>query len=952
MRILPFLALLALALCSSTFVQAAKPLDHDVYTQWRSIDDASLSPNGRWAVWRQTVEQGDAEMLLYDAEDDSRLSIERGVEPVFSQDSAFLVYRVAPTFAAIREAGLDEDVDAPTSALGIRQLGSEQSWLIEQVTEFQLPKEQSRWLAYQRDDQQEDTAVSAEDSSAEDEDATEESASDKDEVVSVLVLRDLLNAAEREFASVASYHFNDAGTRLIYALEGEQAGVYTLNPAAGEPRALYSGKAKVFSLAVDEAGEQVAFTLRPTAEKDETDSDEADASAADAHEEQPVALYHWRSGMEEAERLADEQSAFLADDWQISEHAELMFSDNGSRLFFGTAPSLPQADKNDDLLDDEVVVVDIWHWQDSQLQPMQKEQLEERRKQSFLAVAHLNEEAATLVQLGDEQLPSILMDEKRQGDAFLGVSNRPYETEASWDFPWYYDAYRVDVVSGKRERLREKVQDRPSLSPGGKYLTWWDRDQAAWMAMSMSAGEAIVLSQGVAVSLADHTNDRPFADGSYGDAGWLEDDAAFIFNGRYDLWMVDPRNAALAINLTAGHGRAERIEYRWQDLDEEVEAIAADQPLYLRGFDTETKSSGFFRLPGAQAGMPESLLFSEHAYADLQKAQKGDQWLFTRESFREFPDLRTASTGLRDAKRISEANPQQSDYRWGSAELVEWESVSGKPHQGLLFKPNGMDSDEAHPMIVYFYERGSDGLHRYRQPRAHRSVIIPSFYVSRGYVVFVPDVHYREGYPGDSAMESIMPMVEQLSAQDWIDEERIGIQGHSWAGYQIAYMVTQTDAFRAAAGGAPVANMVSAYGGIRWGSGMSRMFQYERTQSRLGKTLWQAPELYLYNSPVFKADQVNTPLLMMHNDQDGAVPWEQGIEMFVALRRLGKPAWLVNYNDEPHWPTTFANRRDWQIRLQQYFDHYLKGEAAPVWLARGIPALSKGSTLGLEAVDE
>src|SRR5690606_41680366 len=104
---------------------------------------------------------------------------------------------------------------------------------------------------------------------------------------------------------------------------------------------------------------------------------------------------------------------------------------------------------------------------------------------------------------------------------------------------------------------------------------------------------------------------------------------------------------------------------------------------------------------------------------------------------------------------------------------------------------------------------------------------------------------------------------------------------------QIAHMITRTNLFAAAIAGAPVANMVSAYGGIRWSTGMSRMFQYEQTQSRIGGSLWRRPLQFIENSPIFWADKVQTPLLMMHNDQDGAVPWYQGIEYYMALRRLG-----------------------------------------------------------------
>jgi dipeptidyl aminopeptidase/acylaminoacyl peptidase len=224
--------------------------------------------------------------------------------------------------------------------------------------------------------------------------------------------------------------------------------------------------------------------------------------------------------------------------------------------------------------------------------------------------------------------------------------------------------------------------------------------------------------------------------------------------------------------------------------------------------------------------------------------------------------------------------------------------------------------------------------------------------VSRGYLVFNPDIPYRIGYPGESAMTSVVPGVLSLIAKGFVDQNHIGVQGHSWGGYQIAYLVTKTNIFKAAEAGAPVANMISAYGGIRWSTGMSRMFQYEKTQSRIGGTLWEQPLHFIENSPIFWADKVQTPLLMMHNDQDGAVPWYQGIEYFTALRRLGKPAWMINYNGEDHGLLKLANRKDWTIRMQQFFDHYLKGDPPPVWLEQGVPAVMKGKTLGLELITD
>ena len=304
--------------------------------------------------------------------------------------------------------------------------------------------------------------------------------------------------------------------------------------------------------------------------------------------------------------------------------------------------------------------------------------------------------------------------------------------------------------------------------------------------------------------------------------------------------------------------------------------------------------------------------------------------------------------------RLSDINPQQDDYLWGDVQLVSWDAYDGTPLKGLLYTPENLDPSKKYPMMIYFYEISSNTLYDYYSPAPSRSIINIPFYVSRGYVVFVPDIVYETGHPGESAYNCICAGAEAMCDRfGFIDRSRMALQGQSWGGYQTAYLVTRTDMFAAAGAGAPVGNMTSAYGGIRWESGNSRISQYELGQSRIGKTLWEdgALELYIENSPVFFADKVSTPVLIMHNDADGAVPWYQGIEFFMSLRRLGKPVWLLEYNDEAHNLMERRNCKDLSIRLQQFFDHYLMGAPEPVWMRSGIPYARKGNYFGYEAAD-
>jgi len=374
-------------------------------------------------------------------------------------------------------------------------------------------------------------------------------------------------------------------------------------------------------------------------------------------------------------------------------------------------------------------------------------------------------------------------------------------------------------------------------------------------------------------------------------------------------------------------------------------------PALFSTFDLVTKASGFASARTDRDVSARTLLAGDVRYGRPLKAKDADRLLWTRESFVEFPDLWVSDLEFAHARKLSDANPQQAEFRWGSAELVSWLSDDGIPLNGILIKPDGFDPSRKYPMMVYFYERLSDGLNAYQSPVPNRTSIRYAFYASRGYLVFVPDIPYEIGYPGESAIDAVVPGVLSLVDKGFVDPTRIGVQGHSWGGYQVAYMVTKTNLFAAAEAGAPVSNMTSAYGGIRWQSGMSRMFQYERSQSRIGGTLWNAQDRYIHNSPVFFADKIQTPLLILHNDNDGAVPWYQGIELFVAMRRLGKTVFMLNYNGESHGLTHKTNQADWMIRMQQFFDHYLLDAREPEWMAEGVPAVEKGRDLGLELVE-
>ena len=337
-------------------------------------------------------------------------------------------------------------------------------------------------------------------------------------------------------------------------------------------------------------------------------------------------------------------------------------------------------------------------------------------------------------------------------------------------------------------------------------------------------------------------------------------------------------------------------------------------------------------------------------YNIFAKAMNANTYIFTRENYVESPDLYSTTDNATTATRLTSLNPQQKNYNWGTAELYKWKAFDGKMSEGVLYKPENFDPSKKYPLILYFYETHSNTVYDYIDPTPTGSRLNVSFFVSRGYLVFSPDIRYTIGHPAKSAYNYVVSAAKDLSKHKWVDAKNIGIQGQSWGGIQVAQLITMTDMFKAAWAGAPVANMTSAYGGIRWESGVNRQFQYEKTQSRIGATLWEKPQLYIENSPLFHLPKVKTPLVIMANDADGAVPWYQGIELFTGMRRLGKKVWMLNYNGEAHNLVERKNKKDIQIREQQYFDWLLKGENPPAWITEGVPAVKKGKDWGLQLV--
>jgi dipeptidyl aminopeptidase/acylaminoacyl peptidase len=218
-------------------------------------------------------------------------------------------------------------------------------------------------------------------------------------------------------------------------------------------------------------------------------------------------------------------------------------------------------------------------------------------------------------------------------------------------------------------------------------------------------------------------------------------------------------------------------------------------------------------------------------------------------------------------------------------------------------------------------------------------------YTSNGYIVLDPDITYKVNDPGMSAVWCVVPAVKAAIGTGFVDATNVGLWGHSWGGYQTAFLVTQTNIFKSAIAGAALTDMVSMYSSIYWNSGGTNQAIFESSQGRFKGNFTDNYDSYIRNSPAFNAKKQQTPLILLHNDKDGAVDFNQGITHFNTLRQLGKEVILLEYVGENHGLARPINQKDYAGRMGEWFDHYLKGKEAPDWMKNGIPRLQMADHL-------
>lgn len=920
------LFLLCLVLAYGSFGQK-KPIDHTAYAKWKTNERQHISNDGKYITYEVNPLKGDGYLYVYDVTTAKTDSFPRGKNAKISFNSDYCVFKIAPGYDTLRACELKK-IDKkkwPSDSLAIYVFASHQLTKYPNISSFETG-EYHNWTGFMST-KNEPQAQAKKKRKRKKKNKTAYTSEGKR-----LTLIEPVLKKEVQFINTTHYTFSEKGTFVAFIEHKKQQAdsftLYTFNLANEVLTPIQPTYSAVKAPVFDPQEKHLAFL---------GSTDTADVKAFSLHLTDLSRM--------ESRTLVDTLSNELPTKHTVSEHKTPFFSEDNRFLFFGVAEKPKQKEK-DTLTDNEKVVLDIWHYTDKRIQPQQLVELKSDEKKTALYTYRLADKQ--IVQLSNDTL-FVTETKSIKGNYLLAESTERYAIKKQWELPETSDYYRISLDNGTSELIKEAAKFNVDLSPSGNYFSYFDPSTRQHYLTDLTTKTTQCMTCNTPnIAWQIDINALPMQAPPFGTKGYSRDENQLFIQSKYDVWSYNiARKELTCITQREGEKRNIRIELdKWETDSVFVEAANS----LLTGFNETTKGFHLFDLTQQEDKLSLNERYaSNHKLVFITRSANKATILLRKSSVELFPEVRTLSQNYSDEKIISSTNPQQHEYNWASVELVNWKSYKNIPLQGLIYKPENFDPAKKYPLIVYYYELNSDGLHNHYSPKPTASVVHPTEYASAGYLVFVPDIRYAVGHPAQSAYDCIMSGTDNILKRfPAIDSTKMGLQGQSWGGYQTAQLITMTKRYAAAMAGAPVSNMFSAYGGIRWGTGINRQFQYESTQSRIGKTIWEAPALYIENSPLFGVPNIQTPLLIMANDKDGSVPWYQGIELYTAMRRLNKPCWMLNYNGDDHNLMKTANRIDLSIRMRQFFDHYLLGKNAPKWLSEGLPATKKGLELRYE----
>ncbi len=909
MRTWAFLMLLVMPVVLLARQGEKKVLTLDDYPKWKHIEEVTISDNGDWITFGYRPNGGDVTLYIKNLDNGKVYDIAVGSDPKISGDSRWVAYKIGPSKEEAKN--LRKEKKPVTTKVELLDLNSGDKVTYVNASSFVF-SEDSGFFAVKKDKLDNDAKHDGTD----------------------LVLRNLKTGLDLNIGNVGSYCFNYRGSILAYTIDADKKagnGVYVLVLERGAIRPLDSGEADYAQLAWDDNGR------KPLAgyEKGNALAVLKGKKPEKSVQKENELLIFEGLGTDTLGRIiykpADDEA--FPEGMVLSESGELSWSEDNSRIFCGIKEQEQEPEEEAEKSDEPVANVDVWHWNDERLQSVQKVQADRDRRFTYRSVFILK--TKQFIPLTDEAMRTI--DIPRIGKWAVGRDNKKYRADVNRSMNTA-DYYRVCLDTGARTPIVEMLPGRTRLSPDGKYFLYF-KDSHFWI-YAMDRGVYTNISESAPVSFVDVDMDVPTDERPWGIAGWTEDGAGLVVDHQYDLWELK-LDGSQADDLTRGRGNNQEIRFRYVRLDSEERYIDKSRPILMSAYGKWTKKAGYFHLN--TNGDMEELVYEDVMFGRrIIKAKKADKILYTRETFVDFPDYYVSDSRFQDPVKVTDANPQQKEYAWGRRILIDYENSRGVELQATLTLPAGYVEGKKYPMLVYIYETLSQRHHNYSMPtyddRPHMSL-----YASDGYIVLMPDIVYTVGTPGSNALDCVGAAVQKAIDLGYADPDHIGLQGHSWGGYESSFIVTQTDLFACVVTGAPLTNMPSMYNILYKSTGNTNQGALETEQGRFGRDMYPMKDLELYvsQSPMHHAAKITTPFMILHGTEDGAVDWNQGLEFYVASKRLGKEVILLSYPGEPHHLRKEENQKDFQLRMKQYFDYYLKGAPAPDWIVNGIPYLKK-----------
>jgi dipeptidyl aminopeptidase/acylaminoacyl peptidase len=892
-------------------LRSPTPLTAADYGKWESLRWATLSRDGSWLAVQVGRVDGDDELQIHRLDrpgTDSVVVIRYGSGAQFSRDGRWVSYSIGVSEEQRREMARQSRPHEPR--VGLLDLATGDTAIVPGVAGSAFSHD-GRYLAMRR-------FVAGNSGGG------RNSAGGHD-----LVVRELSTGTDTNFGNVGAFAWQDGGRLLAMTVDAAgQAGnaVRVWDPATGALRVLDSAPADYRNLRWRPRSADLAV-LRSFDQESHKDASHV------------VLVWTGLDGRPRAHVLDPAQRADFPADTRVDHLRDLEFADDGRAVFFGVrawepadtaiadtaAPGPAGAARDDGQAD-----VEVWHTRDVDIIPRQKLTAERDRERSHLAIWHLDRDR--LVQLGNADLDDV---QRVGGDrTAIGIDETPHEQDRMFG-PRFVNVYLIDTATGDRRRVIERVEHFFGASPEGRYLLYLRED--SYRVYDTRQDRHVDITGSVPTDFVNLESDLTVAQKPpFGVGGWTRGDRSVLIHDRYDAWEIRPDGSG-GRRLTDGFADSTSHRYQRIGWDDHQTAIDPTAPAYYNLTGRWSKWNGYAVAPRLDRPARRAV-WLDAGVGRLTRADDADVFIHSVESFHISPDYFVSRGRLGPGTRITRTNAFQDDYLWGRAELVEFENDHGRRLQGALFYPAGYEPGRQYPMITYVYETRSWAVHTYAIP-SERSAYNPAVWTSQGYFVFQPDIVYRDRQPGVSAVEAIVPAVRKVLETGMIDPARVGLIGHSWGGYQAAFVPTQTDMFAAAVAGAPLTELISMYLSIYWNTGDTDARIFEISQGRMEVPPWEDLDAYMANSPVFHIERLNTPMLVAFGDEDGAVDWHQGIVFYNAARRAGKDMVLLVYPGENHSLANRANQIDYHRRINQWFAHYLKGEAAPDWIRDGVPYL-------------